>query len=123
MQILALVYGGNFFVFNPAHAGIKPDHPHYELEVLKRMYRSFGPFPESYQEIADDNAKLAIEVVSFEGPPERPFERITRREVPPADRDFILKIMKLDPRDRPTAQQLLEDEWFTEESEDTRDPL
>jgi hypothetical protein len=31
--------------------------------------------------------------------------------------------MKLDPRERPTAEQLLKDEWFTEESEDTRGPL
>ncbi|KAG4444420.1 hypothetical protein IFR05_000011 [Cadophora sp. M221] len=56
-------------------------------------------------------------------PPSKPFRQVTRREIPPADRDFILKIMKLDYRDRPTANQLLEDEWFSEKSEDTREPL
>ncbi|KAL2178985.1 kinase-like domain-containing protein [Thermothelomyces heterothallicus CBS 202.75] len=30
---------------------------------------------------------------------------------------------KLEPRDRPTAEELLADVWFTEESPDTRDPL
>lgn len=44
-------------------------------------------------------------------------------EVSPADKGFLLKIMKVDPRHRPTARQLLEDEWFTEGSEDTRMPL
>jgi hypothetical protein len=48
---------------------------------------------------------------------------MTRREIPPADRDFILNIMKLDPKHRPTADKLLEDEWFGEASEDTRVPL
>lgn len=31
--------------------------------------------------------------------------------------------MKLDPRERPTVGDLLADEWFKEESEDTRVPL
>jgi serine/threonine protein kinase len=47
-------------------------------------------------------------------PPEKmkPFERITEQEVSKEDKAFLLKIMKLDPRDRPTAKQLMEDEWF-----------
>ncbi|KAL3443687.1 kinase-like domain-containing protein [Aspergillus insuetus] len=28
------------------------------------------------------------------------------------DKEFVLKVMKLDPRDRLTAQALLDDEWF-----------
>lgn len=54
------------------------------------------------------------------GPPIKPFRLVTRRGIPPADSDFVFKIMKLDPRDRPIAEQLLEDEWFSEKSEDTR---
>ena len=41
-----------------------------------------------------------------------PFARISEREVSKEDKKFILRIMKLDPRDRPSAQQLLDDEWF-----------
>ncbi|GJD04366.1 kinase [Colletotrichum higginsianum] len=44
-------------------------------------------------------------------------------QLPSADKDFLLKIMKLDPRDRPSAEDLLADDWFTEDSQDTRDPL
>ncbi|KAK0625419.1 hypothetical protein B0T17DRAFT_640230 [Bombardia bombarda] len=121
--ILSLLYGGGFHLFNPANEGIKSDHDEYELVVLHRMYRYFGPFPPTWQEIADDNAMTASDYTESFGPPTKPFHLITRREIPLADKDFILKIMKLDPRDRPTAEQSLADPWFTEESEDTRDPL
>jgi serine/threonine protein kinase len=41
-----------------------------------------------------------------------PFSWTSPGEVSDADKAFILRIMKLDPRDRPMAQELLEDEWF-----------
>ncbi|KAK2051138.1 serine/threonine protein kinase [Colletotrichum caudatum] len=121
--ILTLLYGRGFHLFNPANEGCKPEDEHYELVVLSRMYRYFGPFPDSFQEIANDNAAGIIDFIHSIGPLTKPFCQVTRRKIPPADRDFILKIMKLDYRDRPTADQLLEDEWFSEESEDTREPL
>jgi hypothetical protein len=43
-----------------------------------------------------------------------PFHRTTEREVYVKDKKFIGKIMKMDWRDRPTAKELLEDEWFKE---------
>lgn len=46
----------------------------------------------------------------------KPFEYITDREITNEDKAFILKLMKLDPRDRPTAKELLHDEWFQLES-------
>nr|POF17501.1 serine/threonine-protein kinase pak mbt [Quercus suber] len=121
--ILSLLYGGGFHLFNPANEKIKTDNDEYELTVLYRMHRYFGPFPTTFQEITDDNAATIINHINDLGPPGKPYHLVTRREIPPADRDFIIKIMKLDPRDRPTAEQLLADSWFTEESEDTRDPL
>jgi hypothetical protein len=45
------------------------------------------------------------------------FSRITEREIVKKDKDFIRKIMKLDWRDRPTARELLEDEWWANEDE------
>ncbi|KAK3306268.1 kinase-like domain-containing protein [Chaetomium strumarium] len=91
--ILSLLYGGNYHLFNPAIDKVRPEDDLYELTVLKRMYKFFGPFPESYKDFNDE-------------------ETMIFREIPPADKSFILKIMKLDPRDRPTAQQLLQDEWL-----------
>jgi serine/threonine protein kinase len=46
----------------------------------------------------------------------KPFEYITDREIIKEDKALLLKIMKLDPRDRPTAKELLQDEWFQVES-------
>lgn len=44
-----------------------------------------------------------------------PFYLTTEKEVCKKDKEFIGKIMMMDWRDRPTAQELLEDEWFKEE--------
>lgn len=54
-------------------------------------------------------------------PPDKltPFRYLSEREICRADKQFVLKIMKLDPRDRPTANQLLQDEWFSEKSSRT----
>jgi serine/threonine protein kinase len=46
----------------------------------------------------------------------KPFGYVTDREITKEDKAFILKIMKLDPRDSPTAKELLQDEWFQLES-------
>lgn len=45
-------------------------------------------------------------------PPEamKPFSRASKQEISREGRVFVLKIMKLDPRDRQTAKELLEDE-------------
>ncbi|KAL2259055.1 hypothetical protein VTK26DRAFT_7393 [Humicola hyalothermophila] len=121
--ILSLLYGGDYHLSNPGIEGFKPDDNEYEFMVLKRMYKSFGPFPQSYDDFQDRETIAIVNYINNLGPPKKPFHRVTTREVPPADKKFISRIMKLDPRDRPTTEQLLADEWLTEESEDTRDPV
>lgn len=79
-----------------------------------KQHRIFGPFPESYQKIADDT-KLAVLVWIIQNSPAetlKPFPLTTSKEISKKDKDFVLKMMKLDPRDRPTAAELLQDEWF-----------
>jgi serine/threonine protein kinase len=49
------------------------------------------------------------------------FSWTTSAEVSDADKAFILRIMKLDPRDRPSAKELLEDEWFHTQPEVSSD--
>ncbi len=80
-----------------------------------RQHQFFGPFPLSYKEIADDETLGILTHVMHGVPREKmkPFARITGQEISREDKAFILKIMKLDPRDRPTAKELLRDEWFT----------
>jgi hypothetical protein len=46
-----------------------------------------------------------------------PFSGTTENEVIKKDKKLIGKIMMLDWRDRPTAEELLRDEWFEEDGE------
>ncbi|PGH33502.1 hypothetical protein GX50_03658 [[Emmonsia] crescens] len=98
--LVALIYGDNFFIFKPR---VPFDHEDYQMEILIRQCQFFGPFPASYQEIAGpETLAILIKAEAF-------LENI-RKEVSEDDRDFILKIMKLDPRDRPNAQEPLDNE-------------
>ena len=107
-----MIWGENWFIFKP---DVPADHEEYELKILMKQHQFFGPFPLSYKEIADDETLAILTYVMHGVPPEKmkPFGRITEREISKEDKAFILKIMKLDPRDRPTANELLQDEWFT----------
>ena len=111
-QLIALIWGENWFIFKP---DVPVDHEEYELKILMKQHQFFGPFPLSYKEIADDETLAILTYVMHGVPPERmkPFRLITEREISKEDKAFILKIMKLDPRDRPTAKELLQDEWIT----------
>lgn len=121
--VLSLVFGGGYHLSNPRIENVGPESDDYEFTVLKRMHRFFGPFSESFRDFKDGDTMTIVNFINAQGPPAKPFHRVGSREVPPADMDFLLKIMKLEPRERPTAEALLADEWFTEESWDTRDNL
>lgn len=88
------------------------------------MHKFFGPFPASYSTFNDADTMTIIDFVnSCQGAPAKPFARAGPGEIPPADKEFVMGIMRLDPRDRPSAEELIADGWFTEESPDTRAPL
>ncbi len=82
---------------------------------MMKQDQYFGPFPLSYEEIADEETQAALACVVMSVPNEtrKPFARLSEREIAKADKEFLLKVMKLDPRDRPTAKELLRDEWFS----------
>ena len=77
--------------------------------------RRFGPVPLSYEEIANEERlgilSAAIDYVN-DNQLQLPFSLSEDEELLIEDRDFIVRMMKLDPRDRPTAKDLLHDEWF-----------
>ena len=85
------------------------------------QHQWFGPFPPSYKEITDkDNLDRLVDFMYLVSPkPFKPFQCLGEREISNEDKAFILKVMKLNPRDRPTVTELLQDEWFTERSERT----
>jgi len=86
-----------------------------------KHHQYFGPFPLSYREIADEDSLTILAHVMNGVPHEmlKPFQYITEREITKEDKAFVLKIMKLDSRDRPTAKELLQDEWFQGEYSDS----
>ncbi|KAJ9233868.1 hypothetical protein DTO169E5_6853 [Paecilomyces variotii] len=113
--LISLIYGGNFNLFRPKT--VPYGHEEYGLEVLKQQFRYFGPFPEKYEEIASPETITAILYLMHEIPQSQttPFQRTTEREVCDRDKVFVGKIMKMDWRDRPSAKELLEDEWFEDD--------
>ncbi|GIK04878.1 hypothetical protein Aspvir_008976 [Aspergillus viridinutans] len=116
--LISLIYGGDFNLLDPTT--VPYGHEEYSLEVLKQQFRYFGPWPGKYEEIASPETVRAIMWVMQEIPKSdtTPFSMITEKEVCKKDKEFIMGIMKMDWRDRPTARELLEHEWFKEDREE-----
>ncbi|KAF2225503.1 kinase-like domain-containing protein [Elsinoe ampelina] len=109
--MISLIYGDGFHIFKP---DVPVDHDEYEAKVLIRQHEFFGPFPASYAEIANGEQLEVLTWIMNKTPREalKPFRNISPRELTAEDKSFLLKIMRLDPRDRPTVKDLLADEWF-----------
>lgn len=109
--MISLIYGAHFHIFMP---DVPVDDEMYEVKILMRQNEFFGPFPPSYVEIAGEDSLESLQwVMENTVDSLKPFHQVSNREVSEVDKKFLLKIMKLDPRDRPTVQELLADEWFT----------
>ncbi|ORY14329.1 kinase-like domain-containing protein [Clohesyomyces aquaticus] len=78
----------------------------YSLNVLLKHVRIFRPWSVTWKELVGD-VQMGILIYTMEISP--------KEALKPFKNNFVLKIMKLDPRDRPSAQELLRDEWFKEE--------
>ncbi|ROW08763.1 hypothetical protein VPNG_06406 [Cytospora leucostoma] len=111
-MLISLIFGGDFNIFRPRTARYGDED--YNVEVVQSQFRYFGPFPPKIREVVDDETYTSVLYLMHLNPPESmtPFRLVTEREVVKEDKDFILRIMKMDWRDRPTAKELLEDEWF-----------
>ncbi len=83
--------------------------------MLVEQIKRFEPFNDSFEEIAAAE-RLAIctgaVIYIQENKKWLPFCKSEDEELARPDRDFIAKMMKLDPRDRPTAKEFLQDAWF-----------
>ncbi|KAL2014942.1 hypothetical protein VTK56DRAFT_6740 [Thermocarpiscus australiensis] len=122
--LISLLYGEDFDIFRP---DVPVDHELYVDKILERFHKFFGPYPETYMTLKGmhpDLLQLLADIMNnFPASERKPFQRASRTEISHRDRDFICKIMKLDPRDRPTVQQLLEDEWFEGVDEDEAEDI
>ncbi|KAF3001487.1 hypothetical protein E8E13_008727 [Curvularia kusanoi] len=114
--LINLIYGGNFNILRPK--GYKRDHEEYIYRVVVEQFKYFGPFPASVAEIFDPDTVESIISIMKGNPQETltPFVRITEREVTKKNNVFISKMMKMDWRDRPTAKEILEDEWWNDDT-------
>ncbi|KAK2804267.1 hypothetical protein FQN51_002357 [Onygenales sp. PD_10] len=111
MVVISMIWGDNFFIFKPK---VPRDHDEYELEILARYHIFFGPYPLSYSDLADKETLAILRYIMASVPADqlKPLRLASRREISPEDREFVLRIMKIDPRDRPGAKEILADEWF-----------
>jgi casein kinase II subunit alpha len=88
------------------------------MYVMCRQTATFGPVPASYSDLiaVEDGDRWEamgspIEFV-MENNRIKPFATAMDKCLTEGDKEFILKIMKFDPRDRPSAGELLGDKWF-----------
>ncbi|KAI0413181.1 STE/STE20 protein kinase [Xylaria grammica] len=113
--VISLLYGGDFNILCPKN--VRYGDETYNLEIVKSQFRFFGPFPAKAREIFNDETLMSI-VYTMEmilQDTMTSFRFVTEREVAKEDKDFVLKIMQMDWRDRPTAEELLRGEWFCTE--------
>ena len=105
-----MIYGEGFHIFKP---DVPADDDKYDVKILMTPYRCFGPFRKSYEEIADQDRIATLMWVMQNSPSEAlgPFRLTSVREICQKDKAFVLKIMRLYPRDRPSARALLENSW------------
>ena len=89
-------------------------HDDYEFDILAKYQVFFEPYPRPHPDLADKETLAILSYVLASVPVKqmKPLQLASRREISPEDKEFVLRIMKMDPRDRLTAKELLEDEWF-----------
>jgi len=73
MQVLSLLYGGGYHLFNPGIEGLKVEDQENELTVLKRMYKFFGPYPQSCDDFNDSDTIRVVNYINKPWPPREGF--------------------------------------------------
>lgn len=112
MKLISLIYGKHWHIFKPPI--INATDSTYTLEVIRRHAKFFGPFPLSYISLVDSGRLDVLKLINNSIEDRTPFKMASSQEIAKEDRGFICKLMRLDPRDRPSAKVLLQDAWFTE---------
>ncbi|KAL8817528.1 MAG: hypothetical protein Q9191_008131 [Dirinaria sp. TL-2023a] len=108
----SLIYGEGWHIFTPP--GIDPTDSAHAIHVMRRHDQYFGPFPLSYKTLADDDRLETLTLIINSVEKRTPFSMASSQEIVREDREFIRKLMQLDPRDRPSAKVLLQEPWLKE---------
>ncbi|EEP78590.1 predicted protein [Uncinocarpus reesii 1704] len=113
--LISLIWGKGWHIFKPGN--IDPADEKYPAYIMIKQINLFGPLPKKFAEIADEErADMAMQLNDYvermSSKQRKPFALAEDARLSGENREFICKIMKLDPRDRPTAEELLKDKWF-----------
>lgn len=105
-------------MFKPDSKDATADDEEYLIHVIIRQLAHFGPVPKSYKDLIprEDGDRWSILASATQyirdNQKQKTFNLIQDDCLTEIDREFLLKVMKLGPRDRSTARQLLQDKWF-----------
>ncbi|KAL8860946.1 MAG: hypothetical protein Q9178_002701 [Gyalolechia marmorata] len=103
------------FAYDDLEEGVLP-----EVAVVENQLSYFGPLTKGLFDLMETRDSVwgsvflnLMDSFDDENPP-KPFALWKGiDEFLPGDKEFFLRIMKLTPADRPTAEKLLEDPWFS----------
>ena len=115
-KIISLILESSLHIFRLDPTLFDLDDDEYPFQVLISQISWFGPILVTFESLLpdeeDENWQILGEAVSRIASQNtwKPFA--TSQDIADNDKKFLCKIMKLDPRDRPTAGELLQDEWF-----------
>lgn len=88
----------------------------YLVTILMLQCAHFGPFPEKFVELSDDITMehlYGIEGLVTQSGGRKIYKDTLAFHFDKETLDFLSRCMKLDPRDRPSAQDLLQDRWLS----------
>ena len=99
------------YIFLPKNAP-RPGDPHLSMAVLQLQNGYYGPISrKAFEGLADDLIHPLL--VKFE----ENYRHFPLSAVPNIDQedvDFFSYVMRVDPRQRPTAEEALKHSWFNE---------
>ncbi|KAI9734775.1 MAG: hypothetical protein M1818_006762 [Claussenomyces sp. TS43310] len=113
-----LIWGLDWHMFKPDPKDATTDDEEYLSHIIIRQLAHFGPVPKSYIALIprDDGDRWSILASATQyiedNQKQRPFKILENDGLTEEDRESLLQIMKSNPRDRPTASQLLQDKWL-----------
>jgi casein kinase II subunit alpha len=117
LQLISLIWGLGRHIFKPDPKDAEPDDDAYPNHVLVKQIAYFGSVPLSYFNIPpedDERWEYIGDATQYiiDNQKRNHFAMAEDKKLSEEDRTFIYKIMKLNPRDRPTAKELLQDPWL-----------
>jgi len=101
-------------LFSPL--GVDDKDEIYRVVILMLQCGYFGPFPRKFEGLSDDvemEVLDGIEGLVTQNGGRRLFRNTLDNKISQEAVTFLDKVMKLDPRDRPSPQELLQDQWLS----------